>query len=82
MNRNMDPPAGPAVKTAPPAEQYELPEPPVPFCSPEEYDAWFRARVQEALDDPRPELPFDEAMVKLDALLDNKRRAPRAKAVL
>ena len=25
-----------------------------------EHDAWFRAKVQEALDDPRPGLPHDE----------------------
>lgn len=25
-----------------------------------EYDAWFRARVQEALDDSRPAIPHDE----------------------
>lgn len=26
----------------------------------EEYDAWFRAKVQEALDDPRPPIPDEE----------------------
>jgi DNA-damage-inducible protein J len=25
-----------------------------------EHDAWFRARVQEALDDPRPSLPHEQ----------------------
>ena len=25
------------------------------------YDAWFRAKVQEALDDPRPAIPHDQA---------------------
>ena len=25
-----------------------------------EYDAWFRAKVQEALDDPRPSIPHEE----------------------
>ena len=25
-----------------------------------EHDAWFRAKVQEALDDPRPAIPDDE----------------------
>ena len=24
-----------------------------------EYDAWFRAKVQEALDDPRPDIPSE-----------------------
>lgn len=26
----------------------------------EAYDAWFRAKVQEALDDPRPRIPNEE----------------------
>lgn len=25
-----------------------------------EHDAWFRARVQEALDDPRPGIPYEK----------------------
>lgn len=36
------------------------------FADPEEdaaYDAWFRAEVQESLDDPRPGIPHEEAMV-------------------
>jgi len=28
--------------------------------SAEGHDAWFRAKVQEALDDPRPDIPHDE----------------------
>ncbi|MEX0827467.1 MAG: type II toxin-antitoxin system RelB/DinJ family antitoxin [Haliea sp.] len=27
---------------------------------PEAHDAWFRAKVQEALDDPRPAIPHDQ----------------------
>ncbi len=27
---------------------------------PDAYDAWFRAKVQEALDDPRPSVPHEE----------------------
>ena len=27
-----------------------------------EHDAWFRAKVEEALNDPRPGIPQDEAM--------------------
>ncbi|PVZ81189.1 stability determinant [Serratia sp. S1B] len=44
------------------------------------YDRWFRAKVQAALDDPRPGIPHDEAMAKLDKLLEEKRalRAKRA----
>ncbi len=30
------------------------------------YDRWFRAKVQKALDDPRPAIPHDEAMKLLD----------------
>lgn len=45
------------------------------------YDHWLRAKVQEALDDPRPGIPHDEAMVKLDALLAEK-RAMRSKGAL
>ncbi|ESQ90486.1 type II toxin-antitoxin system RelB/DinJ family antitoxin [Asticcacaulis benevestitus] len=26
----------------------------------EAYDTWFRAKVQEALDDPRPAIPYEE----------------------
>ena len=34
---------------------------PLDFTSdPTAYDAWFRAKVQEALDDPRPAVPHDE----------------------
>jgi DNA-damage-inducible protein J len=35
----------------------------LPFAlaaDPAAYDAWFRAKVQEALDDPRPALPHDK----------------------
>jgi DNA-damage-inducible protein J len=28
----------------------------------EAYDKWFRAKVQEALDDPRPRIPHEEVM--------------------
>jgi hypothetical protein len=38
------------------------------------YDRWFRASVQKALDDPRPAIPHDQAMKKLDELIDKKRR--------
>ncbi|WP_225770454.1 type II toxin-antitoxin system RelB/DinJ family antitoxin [Inquilinus sp. Marseille-Q2685] len=27
---------------------------------PETYDAWFRRKVQEAIDDPRPSIPHEE----------------------
>ena len=36
------------------------------------YDAWFRAKVQESLDDPRPSIPHDVVMAKMRALLKSK----------
>ena len=41
---------------------------------PDAYDAWFRARVQAALDDRRPGLPQSEVMAEMRALVA---RAPR-----
>ena len=31
------------------------------------YDRWFRAQVQEAIDDPRPSISHDQARAKMDA---------------
>lgn len=42
---------------------------------PDAYDAWFRAKVQEALDDPRPATSHDQVMQEARALIDRKRRA-------
>ena len=42
---------------------------------PDAYDAWFRAKVQEALDDPRPAKPHAQVMQDAQALIDAKRRA-------
>lgn len=33
------------------------------------YDRWFRAKVQESLDDPRPTIPHDVVMARMRALL-------------
>jgi len=41
----------------------------------ESYDRWFRAKVQEALDDPRLGIPHDEAMARIEANLERKRKA-------
>jgi DNA-damage-inducible protein J len=41
-----------------------------------EHDAWFRARVQEALDDPRPAIPHDE----VEAYFAERRAAALRKA--
>ena len=42
---------------------------------PEAHDAWFRAKVREALHDPRPTVPHERAMSDSQALIDGKRRA-------
>ncbi|MFC5345789.1 hypothetical protein ACETK8_01970 [Brevundimonas staleyi] len=43
------------------------------FASTEEaeaYDAWFRAKVQEALDDPSEGIPHDQVMAEMQAIID------------
>jgi predicted transcriptional regulator len=38
---------------------------------PEEgYDEWFRQRVQESIDDPRPSIPHEAAIERTTALID------------
>ena len=44
-------------------------------ADPDAYDAWFRAKVQEALDDPRPATPRTQVMQDAQAVIDGKRRA-------
>ena len=44
-------------------------------ADPEAHDAWFRAEVREALDDPRPAVPHEQVMSETQALIDGKRRA-------
>ena len=39
------------------------------------YDAWFRAKVHEALDDPRPSIPHAEVMTGTRARIHAKRRS-------
>ncbi|WP_443069358.1 antitoxin PaaA2 family protein, partial [Sulfitobacter sp. HI0129] len=43
-------------------------------ADPDAYDAWFRAKVQEALDDPRPAKAQAQVMQDAQALIDGKRR--------
>jgi DNA-damage-inducible protein J len=38
------------------------------------YDAWFRAKVQEALDDDRAPAPHAKVMTDAQELIDRKRR--------
>ena len=38
------------------------------------YDAWFRARVQASLDDPRPSVPHDVVMAEMRAIIEAARQ--------
>ncbi|MBC8740435.1 antitoxin [Paraburkholderia sp. UCT31] len=38
---------------------------------PAEYDKWFRAKVQESLDDPRPPIPHAQVMADMDAIIED-----------
>ena len=49
-------------------------------ADPDAYDTWFRAKVQTALDDPSPGIPHEEAMMRLDQLLEERRKNRRAAA--
>lgn len=42
---------------------------------PDPYDAWFRAKVQEALDELRAGVPNDQVMQEAQARIDKKRSA-------
>jgi len=44
-------------------------------ADPQAYDTWFRAKVQEALDDRRPAVPQEQVMDEVQALIDRKRGA-------
>ncbi len=44
-------------------------------ADPDAYDAWFRAKVQEALEDPRPPASHTQVMDEAQALIDRKRHA-------
>ncbi|MAX77648.1 MULTISPECIES: type II toxin-antitoxin system RelB/DinJ family antitoxin [Sulfitobacter] len=44
-------------------------------ADPDAYDAWFRSKVQEALDDPKLTTPQAQVMQDAQALIDKKRRA-------
>ena len=43
------------------------------------YDTWFRAQVQEAIDDPRPSIPHEQVMTDAQAVIDAKRLRHAAK---
>jgi len=44
-------------------------------ADPDAYDVWFRAKIQEALNDPRPATPHSQVMQDAQALIEEKRRA-------
>lgn len=51
-------------------------DPPPHLMSPEdpvEYDAWLRAEVERALADPRPGIPHEEVMRKMQAIIDRRK---------
>jgi len=51
--------------------------PPIPEFETEEqaasHDRWFRAKVQAALDDPRPGVSHEQVMADMRALIESKR---------
>lgn len=44
-------------------------------ADPDAYDAWFRAKVREAMDDSSPSVPHDRAMQDVQVAIDGKRSA-------
>lgn len=46
------------------------------------YDQWFRAKVQEALRSEKPRLPHDAAMAKVQAMLDDRRKARASRSLV
>lgn len=39
------------------------------------YTEWLAAEIQEAIDDPRPSIPHDEAMARMDARIARHKAA-------
>lgn len=46
----------------------------------EGYDAWLRAKVQDALDSTEPSIPHEEVMAEMDRLIDDTERASPQRA--
>lgn len=42
------------------------------------YDRWFRAKVQASLDDPRPKIPHDEVMARMEAIIEAAEKRQQA----
>ena len=49
--------------------------PPGLTTTPDAYDAWFRAKVQQALEDTRPGVDHQQVMDEAQMVIDRKRRA-------
>jgi len=47
----------------------------------ESYDAWFRAKVLEAMNSSKPAIPHDEAMARVRAKLAQKKAARAGSAL-
>jgi len=45
------------------------------------HDEWLRRKLQAALDDPRPSVPHDEAMARIQCTIANARANLNAAAV-
>ena len=46
------------------------------------YDQWFRAKVEEAIRSENPRLPHDAAMAKVQAMLEERRKARASRSVV
>ncbi|MCL9802501.1 antitoxin [Pseudomonas sp. AKS31] len=46
------------------------------------YDRWFRAEVQKSLDDPRPNIPHEQVMAEIEALMEERRIKHEAQEAL
>jgi len=44
----------------------------------EAYDRWFRAQVQEAIEDSRPSISHDQTMARMRAIIAAKREEKRS----
>jgi hypothetical protein len=44
------------------------------------YDRWFRRKVQESLDDPRPGVAHDQVMAEMEAIIDQAEARRRGNA--
>ena len=45
----------------------------------EAYDAWFRAQVKAAMTSDQPGIPHDEAMARMQAIIDRRKKADKHK---